>query len=489
MKFPEFIRLNDLDNVIVLPFGGSSGEGNGVFMLNGDIPPGHKAASRDIAEGEHVIKHGHPIGAATRDIARGDWVHRHNLAARTGTGASAPRLPKWEGAKSSMPGLMGGSFMGYRRMAERPGVRNDLWVIPTSGAVNGELRSILGNYGKPYWISSVKLLEHPLGGSDPREDTGTVAAILAGLAENPNAAGVLLVGLGCENISLSEIHSRVIGKDLNVMKLTLQDAPDCAGSVCRMLDELAAAAPRVREKFPVSQLCVGVKCGGGVGYAWLTANPLIGRFSDYLVEHGGAVVTTDASEMGRALDAVLPRMANKRAYDDFEVLYRWFHDRSAARDRPEGKISPQPDGTPGITTPEEKSLGALEKIGGKSLVTNVLRYGEGAYPAHGAQIAFAPGDDAISCTSMAGSGCQIILFATGGGTPFGSVVPTVKISAVTELKERHPGWIDFDAGVLLRGESLDEAAERLREHILSVACGERTAHEKKGFGEISIFRG
>lgn len=486
MKYREAIRLNEKDNVLVLPEGGRKGEKTkfGVRLL-ADVPAGHKTAAKDIAAGELVVKYGHPIGVAGSAIKQGEWVHEHNVATRLGTEAEAfPPAMGESTAETRKRAAREEGFMGFRRAAGRAGVRNDLWIIPAVGCVNGELRAMAREYKKPEWIDDVKILEHPYGCSQLGSDAENTADILAGLADNPNAAGVLIVGLGCENLQIPDIMSRVKNKK-KIRSILLQEKG--AAPLPRLLDELAAQAPRERERFPISDLCVGVKCGGSDGYSGLTANPLVGRFSDMLTENGGTILATEIPEMFGAEDVITAKICSNDVYGRFIGLDRWFRDFFTRYGQPVYENPSPGNRAGGITTLEEKSLGAVEKMG-HAQVKHVLKYGEQIKKGGGAQITFSPGNDLVSCTALAGSGAQIILFTTGRGTPFGCVVPTVKISTNTRLFQKHPDWIDFDAGTLLRGASWEEESERLYRYVLDTAMGKRAVHERKNCFDIAIFK-
>ncbi|MDR1049314.1 MAG: UxaA family hydrolase, partial [Synergistaceae bacterium] len=395
-------------------------------------------------------------------------------------------LPVWEPRDPPRPAApIAGTFAGYRR-DPRPGTRNDLWVIPTVGCVNGELRARVREWialGKPSWIDGVKVLEHPFGCSQLGEDLTMTADLLAGLARHPNAAGVLLAGLGCENLRLSMLLER-IGPHPRLRALELQGGD---GEFTALLDELAHAAPRTREPFPLSDLCVGVKCGGSDGYSGLTANPLLGRFSERLAASGGTILATEIPEMFGAEGVISARIADGAVHDDFVALARWFRDYFVRHGQPVYENPSPGNREGGITTLEEKSLGAVEKAG-NAPVTQVLKYGQPALPGGGVQIVFAPGNDLVSCTSLAASGAQVILFTTGRGTPFGTVVPTMKVSSNSELAAKHPNWIDFDAGSLLSGQTWEAAEDALTARVLRVASGERVAHERKDIADIAVFK-
>lgn len=486
MKYRDAIRLNEKDNVLVLPEGGRRGESAkfGVKLPDA-VPAGHKIAAEDIPAGALIIKYGHAIGSAKTDIKKGEWVHDHNVATRLGT------------ENETFPPAMGGDaciarrsasreegFMGFRRAAGRAGVRNDLWIIPTVGCVNGELRAIARDYAKAEWIDDVKILEHPYGCSQLGSDAANTAAVLAGLADNPNAAGVLIVGLGCENLQIRDITSR-IKNGRKVRSVLLQEKGSDA--VAGLLDELAAQAPRERERFPISDLCVGVKCGGSDGYSGLTANPLVGLFADILTSKGGTVLATEIPEMFGAENVIAEKIHSEDIYRQFIGLDQWFRDFFTRHGQPIYENPSPGNRAGGITTLEEKSLGAVEKMG-RAPIKQVLQYGEQIKKGGGVQITFSPGNDLVSCTALAGSGAQIILFTTGRGTPFGCVVPTVKISTNTPLFEKRPDWIDFDAGTLLRGASWEEESERLYNLVLETATGKRAVHERKRCFDIAIFK-
>ena len=486
MKYVEAIKLNKKDNVLVLPDGGRASERvKQRLALVSDVPAGHKIACMDIAAREPIVKYGHVIGLAKTAIKSGEHVHEHNVATRLGTESEMFPPPHSGGRSVFRPvAADAGSFSGFRRAVGRAGVRNDLWVIPTVGCVNGELRAVLKSYGKPEWIDDVKLLEHPYGCSQLGADIENTARILAGLADNPNAAGVLFVGLGCENLQICELTRRAASKE-KIRSVVLQE--EGSDRIYSLLDELAEKAPRDRESFPISDLCVGVKCGGSDGYSGLTANPLVGRFSDALTAKGGTILATEIPEMFGAENVITEKIDSGEVYEKFIELDKWFRNFFVCHNQPIYENPSPGNRAGGITTLEEKSLGAVEKMG-RAPVTQVLKYGEQIKPGGGAQICFSPGNDLVSCTALAGSGAQIILFTTGRGTPFGSVVPTVKISTNTPLAEKRPYWIDFDAGTLLLGASWEKECGRLMDFVLEVAAGRRAAHENKGSFDIAVFK-
>lgn len=462
----NFVRLSAADNVVVLPQGGAVGSFAGGVRLSSDIPARHKTASEDIAAGEQVIKYGRPIGIASMDIKIGDWVHEHNVLSPPAAQWAA--FPEWSGPYPAETGSPVSSFMGYRRIgALRPGIRNDLWVIPSVGCVREEIKYILENYHKPYWIDSVRLFDHPFG-SD-MDDGGAALDIPLGLARGPNTAGVLFVGPGRENIQVSDLYNSALADGCHAMfAITQKNAED---TIPRLLDDLAATAPRVREEFTAKFLCAGVISGGE--YSGALANSLLGRFACNLSSQGGTVLAATCPEMFRAPFDMTSRMTKKTTYDAYSAMYRLGSDNLS-------ELSPD-DRENGVTTMDEKSAAARAIIG-ESQIAGVLRYGETATLSSGVQLAPGSPDSAEACASVAGSGAHMILFVTGRDAQFSAAVPTIKIAASTDLAS----WADFDASPILDGEPLENASERLWSYVLDVACGKRVAHEIKGFGDIAL---
>ena len=482
----RFILLNDRDNVAVLPEGGRKGTYL-PFMpeqpLGEDIPPGHKVAVKEIHAGENVIKYGHSIGLAVRPIERREWVHTHNArsALREEWDMTwTPSLSSPERREIDVP-----VFKGFPRDDGAPGVRNDLWIIPTVGCINEYLRHLAESYAPDPWITNVRVLAHPFGCSQLGEDLERTVAVLAGLARNPCAAGVVVVGLGCENLQRIFLETRMKGVE-KARFFSLQESQDDYATLFAFLDELSAAAPKKRTTFPFSDVAIGVKCGGSDGFSGLSANPLVGNVADLMCAWGGRVLATEIPEMFGAEDVVASRIADRSVFDAFANAIRQFRGYYAAHGRPvyENPSPGNKDG--GITTLEEKSLGAVNKCG-SAPVTDVLQIGAQGNR-KGVTIVVGPGNDLVSSTALAAGGAQILLFTTGRGTPFSTVVPTIKISSNTLLYERKKDWLDFDAGPLLRGESRVEHAKRLVGLLSATASGELTRGEKNRCAEIAIFK-
>jgi altronate hydrolase len=479
------IILDERDNVAILPDGGVGGTYAACLpgRLAGDIPRGHKVAVRDIGAGEAIVKYGRRIGQATRPIVPGEWIHTHNAesALRAEWDMTWSRTDETAEVRTQPPP----SFMGFPRNEGVPGIRNDLWIIPTVGCVNDYLRFLVKDYVRDPWITDVRVLAHPYGCSQLGEDLERTIAILAGLARNPCAAGVVIAGLGCENLRRIFLETRL--HDVKKVRfLFLQEVEDDRSVMLSLLDELADAAPRERLPFPLSDVVIGVKCGGSDGFSGLSANPLSGRVSDAVCTWGGRVLATEIPEMFGAESVVASRIAERSVFDAFVGTVRWFRDYYASHGQPVYE-NPSPgnrDG--GITTLEEKSLGAVMKFG-SSPVTDVLSMGIHGTKS-GVNIVFGPGNDLVSSTVIAAGGAQIVLFTTGRGTPFSTVVPTIKISSNTALSKRKPLWIDFDAGPLLEGENPPAMARSLIGLLAETASGRLTKSERNACAEIAIFK-
>ena len=443
-----------------------------------ELSTGHKYALQPIAKGENVIKYGFPIGHATADIAAGEWVHSHNLA----TNLEGTLEYTYHPNPSPMPGEKSDkTFMGYLRKDGSVGIRNEVWIVNTVGCVNQTARILAEKTGALHF-------PHPFGCSQLGDDQAFTQAILKGMVNHPNAAGVLVLGLGCENNNL-EVFKAVLGEtDPDRVKfLNCQDVEDEIQEGCKLIQELQDyAATFQRTPQPLSKLKAGLKCGGSDGYSGITANPLVGRFSDLLVAQGGASVLTEVPEMFGAEQLLMDRAVNEEVFEKTVSLINDFKDYFTRHNQVVYENPSPGNKKGGITTLEEKSLGCVQK-GGLSAVMDVLKVGQ-AIPGSGLYLLDGPGNDLVAMTNLMAAGCQVILFTTGRGNPAGAPVPTVKIATNTPLAKKKQGWIDFDAGILLSDPDLDKHGQKLLEYVLQVAEGEQTCSEKNGYREISIFK-
>lgn len=490
----SLLRIHPDDNVAVAlrPF--KAGEqvcvGEIAATVCRDIPMGHKLALASISAGANVIKYGNPIGHALVDVQPGDWVHTHNLK----TNLSGTLDYSYQPVAGAIPVIEDGlTFEGFVRPGGEIGIRNELWIVPTVGCVNHIAEALARQFSARLPKGSVEgvyAFTHPYGCSQLGEDHTTTQSLLAALARHPNAGGVLVVGLGCENNTMASFR-RVLNDDnahARYRFLITQEAEDEMEAGLRLLEELSESAGAVtRRPVPVSALRVGLKCGGSDGFSGITANPLVGAFSDQLVAHGGATVLTEVPEMFGAETLLMNRCVDGETFGKCVRMINGFKDYFLRH----GQVvyeNPSPgnkDG--GISTLEEKSLGCIQK-GGCGLVRDVIEYA-GPLRQTGLNLLNGPGNDIVAVTALAASGAHLILFTTGRGTPLGSCVPTVKISSNSELARRKQNWIDFDAGQILQGVEKEELATGLFQEILAIASGrKRTKSEINGFREIAIFK-
>ena len=439
-----------------------------------DSETGHKIALKDIAAGEQVIKYGFPIGRASADIKAGEAVHTHNLKTALTLRADYRYEPSVCDLTPREPVMINA----YLRENGEIGVRNDIWIIPTVGCVNGVAKRLAE-------LGGAIALTHPYGCSQLGGDHLTTQKILRGLVMHPNAGGVLVLGLGCENNNIGEFK-KVLGEadPRRVKFMNAQDFDDEISEGLRLIGELKEYASKFeRVPVPISKLRVGLKCGGSDGSSGITANPLIGRFSDRLTAMGGSTVLTEVPEMFGAETILMNRCETREVFDKTVKLINDFKDYFTAHGQ-EIYENPSPGNRAGgITTLEEKSLGCTQK-GGSSPVTDVLDYG-GRVTKSGLNLLNGPGNDMVAITNLAACGCQIILFSTGRGTPLGAPVPTVKIASNSALFAKKSGWLDFNAGGIIDGEQPDES---FFDFVVSVANGKLTKSEENGFREIAVFK-
>lgn len=455
-----------------------------------DIAKGHKMALDNLSKGDKVIKYGFPIGHVEEDVQAGRWLHAHNVKTNLGDMLDyiyQPQLPP-ENPQTDCAR----TFPGYRREDGRVGVRNEIWIIPTVSCVNrtAELLAEAVHRRLPAFgnIDGCFAFTHPYGCSQLGGDHLATQRILADLVNHPNAGAVLVLGLGCENNNIPEFQ-KVLGGFYSgrVMFLTAQEADDELAAGMAMLDELVAYAGRYkRSDCPVSELVVGLKCGGSDGFSGITANPLVGSFSDVLAACGGSTVLTEVPEMFGAETILMNRAQNREVFEQTVRLINNFKAYFMSYKQPIYENPSPGNKQGGISTLEEKSLGCTQK-GGRSKVVDVLDYGD-TVKCKGLTLLNGPGNDAVASTALAAAGCHIILFTTGRGTPLGTAVPTIKISTNSDLFARKSNWMDFNAGTLLEGEQMQALTGRLMEHVLAVAAGQETKAEKMGFREIAIFK-
>lgn len=490
---PAILRIHSNDDVAValqeLPAGSVHSLGHLVVTAQETIPRGHKLALRAVRKDEHLHKYGHAIGHATQDLQPGSWIHHHNLATNLSGTEEYSYQPATMPAATTPPAR---EFLGFARSNGDVGIRNELWMIPTVGCVNhicNALASAFQKSGVPGSIDGVYAFNHPYGCSQLGADHENTVKILAGLARHPNAGGVLVVGLGCENNTMKSFREALGDIDASRFRfLTVQEVGDEMECGLELLHELAAvAAMDQRSAQPLSSLKVGLKCGGSDAFSGITANPLVGEFSDRLIAHGGTTVLTEVPEMFGAERLLMARCKDHDVFNRCVSMVNGFKEYFLRHDQ-EVYENPSPgnkDG--GISTLEEKSLGCTQK-GGQAAVVDVVGYGE-QLQIPGLNLLNGPGNDIVAVTVLAAAGVHLTLFTTGRGTPLGGPVPTVKIASNSDLAGRKSRWIDFDAGKLLDGVPIDQLADELLDQVIAIASGQQaTCSEINGFREIAIFK-
>ena len=486
----EFIKINTADNVAVAV---SDAEAGSVFAEVASlvrIPAGHKMALKDMAEGENVIKYGFPIGHLTGPVAKGGLIDHTNLKTNLeGILEYTYESDLTEIAKAPQQAF----FKGYRRSDGNAGIRNELWIIPTVGCVNGVVQSIQKRFEKELadypTIEKVVAFPHNYGCSQLGDDHENTRRILADMVHHPNAAGVLVVALGCENNQLSAFRELV--GEVDVTRVRFMESQKIQGDEVEyglgLLREIAAEAKDdLRVDIPVSELKIGLKCGGSDGFSGITANPLLGRFSDWLVSQGGTTVLTEVPEMFGAETILMSRCQDRDTFEKTVHLINDFKEYFIRNGQPVYENPSPGNKAGGISTLEEKSLGCTQKSG-KSVVRDVLMYGE-RIKTKGLNLLSAPGNDLVASTALAAAGCQMVLFTTGRGTPFGTFVPTAKISTNSRLAADKPLWIDFNAGPVVEGVPAETVDKAFMDFVLAAASGMPVNNEKAGYSEVAIFK-
>jgi len=487
------IRIQSIDDVAVALESLDPGtlldlEGDAV-VVSDLIPKGHKVALRQIEKDQQIMKYGQVVGIATHKIGVGAHVHVHNVRTSL-SGHLAYDYTPIEVQES--PPITEKTFMGYKRESGEVGIRNELWIVPTVGCINGIATKLQTQFNLVYseYGLEVRVWSHAYGCSQLGQDHGYTRAIIADIIKHPNAGGVLVMGLGCENNHIQQLKDHLGSYDPSRVKfLETQSVEDELEAGLESLLALATVAKEDRrEAVSISALRIGLKCGGSDGLSGITANPLVGAFSDKLIQMGGSTVLTEVPEMFGAETVLMKRAKDEETFnqvvkliDDFKTYYEDHNQPIYENPSPGNKEG-------GITTLEDKSLGCIQK-GGNAIVEDVIAYGE-RLKRRGLTLLEAPGNDLVASTALAASGCHIVLFTTGRGTPFGTFVPTMKISSNTELAIKKPHWIDFDAGKLISHETMtmDRLSEELLEKVIAIASGERVMNERNGYAEIAIFK-
>lgn len=484
---PDFIHINPKDNVAVALRPIQKGTVFAGITANSDIPQGHKMALQSMEENDQVMKYGFSIGHATASIVPGDWVHTHNMRTNLSGEVEYTYNPNIQHPAPQAPG----SFMGYRRLDGKVGIRNEIWIIPTVGCVNDVAKAMVKENQDLVSgsIDGLYTFTHPFGCSQTGEDHAQTRKLLAALTRHPNAGAVLVLHLGCENLTHEQFVEELGEFDPNRVKfLTCQAVEDEFVAGRALLEELAAFASKFqREEILASELVIGMKCGGSDGLSGITANPVVGRFSDMLVAQGGSTVLTEVPEMFGAEGFLMDRCINETVFHKAVDMINGFKNYFLRHNEVVYENPSPGNKAGGITTLEDKSCGCVQK-GGSAPIMDVIGYGD-AVTTKGLNMLYGPGNDLVSATALTAAGAHMVLFTTGRGTPFGAPAPTMKIATNTPLATKKAGWIDFNAGVVADGvRTLDEAGADLMQLVLEIASGKQTKTEEKDFREISIFK-
>ena len=482
------IKINKKDNVIIALEKINKGEQIEDIIALEDIEPGHKIAAIDIEANQNIYKYGEAIGHATIKIKKGEHVHSHNMK------TNLSGLKEYSYTQSDCfinSYLPKRKIYGYKRKNGKVGIRNELWIIVTVGCVNQVANKIIKAFTENHNISKIDGIytyAHPYGCSQMGEDHQNTVKILQDIVQHPNAGGVLILGLGCENNQLSAFYHSLSNIDPERIKyFNCQDVDNEIDKACQLLSELLAKMNNdQREEIKFSDITFGLKCGGSDGLSGITANPLVGKFCDKMAACGSSIILSEVPEMFGAEHILMNRAKNVKTFDKIVKLInnykQYFIDHKQVVYE-----NPSPGNKAGgITTLEDKSLGCIQKAGSSS-INGVLDYGEQVCE-KGVNLLYGPGNDIVSVTALAASGSQIVLFTTGRGTPFGGFIPTVKISTNSKLFETKPHWIDFNAGSIAEGCSMEEVSEQLVDYIIDVINGKYTNNEKNGYKEIAIFK-
>ncbi len=488
----KFLKINIADNVAVALEDLQSGQSFLIddrdIVLSTDIPRGHKFALKNFLINDNVVKYGYPIGHTIIPVKAGDLVDENTIKTNLEGVLEYSYHPHNE-----MPDIpnLDLKFKGYKRSNGDVGIRNEIWIIPTVGCVNGTINDLAEKLRVETGMEGVDAIiayPHNYGCSQLGDDHENTRKVLRNMVLHPNAGGILVVGLGCENNQISAFKEMLGDFDENRIKfMETQKVEDEVETGMQLLREIYEVVSQdQRELVPLSKLKVGLKCGGSDGLSGITANPLLGLFSDFLVAQGGTTILTEVPEMFGAETILMNRCINEEMFEKTVFLINDFKNYFIKNNQPVYENPSPGNKAGGISTLEEKSLGCTQKCG-KSPVTDVLMYGD-RIKTPGLNLLSAPGNDLVAATALASSGCHLVLFTTGRGTPFGTFVPTMKISTNTALFEKKPAWIDFNAGTMVESETPEQVQRRFVDYILKIISGEPVNNEKKNYREISIFK-
>ena len=489
MEQTQFLIIHKDDNVMIALMDLKKGQIINQIELKDDVLKGHKIALKDIAFEEDIIKYGFPIGHATKSILKGEHVHVHNLSTNLSDALEYTYEPQFENYEVKHKNR---DVYVYRRANGEVGIRNELWIVPTVGCIVGQTKQLADLFMREVNPSpefdGIHLFGHQFGCSQMGDDHENTKETLQNISKHPNAGAVLILGLGCENNQVKAFRESYGEYDPNRVKfLVMQEVEDELEAGLEVLKSLyEAMKDDKRVKTDIQELRIGLKCGGSDGLSGITANPLLGKLSDYITHHGGTTVLTEVPEMFGAEKILMRRAKNEAVFNktvhlinDFKAYYKSNNQVIYDNPSPGNKNG-------GISTLEDKSLGCTQKAG-LSIVCDVLNQTD-RLKNKGLNLISAPGNDLVSVTTLGMSGCQLVLFSTGRGTPFGGFIPTIKVSTNSEIYKKKPNWIDFNAGSLTEGLDMNTVLEQFIDFIVEVVNGKKTRNEINHFREIGIFK-
>ena len=493
MKQTAYLQINKGDNVVVCLRPINAGEeikiGNHAVQALRNTPAGHKILLCDTPKDKPIIKYGYPIGRAKENLKAGEWVNENNIQTNLSGTLEYEYHPAIKPLSIEQEDR---SFKGFMRKNGEVGIRNEIWIVPTVGCVNGiaeRLARQLEQETQLKGVDAIHAWHHNYGCSQLGDDHENTRKVLRDICLHPNAGAVLVLSLGCENNQPEDFMKMLGNYDRERIQLlvTQRVEGDEVEEGMKILRKLyKTAAQDKREEVPVSKLRIGLKCGGSDGFSGITANPLVGEFSDWLIAQGGTTILTEVPEMFGAETILMNRCQTPELFQKTVHLINNFKEYFLSHGEPVGENPSPGNKAGGISTLEDKALGCTQKCG-HAPVSGVLEYAE-RLKTNGLNLLSAPGNDLVASTALAASGCQMVLFTTGRGTPFGTFVPTMKISTNSQLFKSKQNWIDFNAGKLMEGVDMLTLRNLFIDKVITTANGEKVKNEMNGYREIAIFK-
>jgi mannonate dehydratase len=493
MKQTAYLQINKGDNVVVCLRPINAGEeikiGNHAVQALRNTPAGHKILLCDTPKDKPIIKYGYPIGRAKENLKAGEWVNENNIQTNLSGTLEYEYHPAIKPLSIEQEDR---SFKGFMRKNGEVGIRNEIWIVPTVGCVNGiaeRLARQLEQETQLKGVDAIHAWHHNYGCSQLGDDHENTRKVLRDICLHPNAGAVLVLSLGCENNQPEDFMKMLGDYDRERIQLlvTQRVEGDEIEEGMKILRKLYnTAAQDKREEVPVSKLRIGLKCGGSDGFSGITANPLVGEFSDWLIAQGGTTILTEVPEMFGAETILMNRCQTADLFQKTVHLINNFKEYFLSHGEPVGENPSPGNKAGGISTLEDKALGCTQKCG-HAPVSGVLEYAE-RLKTNGLNLLSAPGNDLVASTALAASGCQMVLFTTGRGTPFGTFVPTMKISTNSQLFKSKQNWIDFNAGKLVEGVDMLTLRNDFIDKVIATANGEKVKNEMNGYREIAIFK-